>query len=120
MQSCVVSFEGVSLRFPQSLSGNIYAQAELFSDGSVELRYGGSSSVIEQTFIGGIQDEMQSVRRSLPFGSCTLKGECLIGQPFPANQGVRYSCKPNLAVILLIIIISKIINLFYRDRFHCK
>ena len=69
---------------------HITAQAELFANGDVELRYGQGSSPIGDSFVAGIEDDAQGIYAPVSFASCSLFGIC---SAYPANQGLRFRCK---------------------------
>ena len=94
--SCVVSFESVPYKNVSDSTASqrvVSAQAELFTDGTVELRYGNGSAAIGATFSAGILDDGQSATTPVSFAGCTTQGLCAVRQPFPRLQGLRFSCE---------------------------
>ena len=88
--SCIISYENITFK---NGTGAVWAQAEIFVSGAIELRYGSETTVIGSSFAAGVQDNTQSILAPVTFGACSLEGICSAGQPYPSNQGLRFTCK---------------------------
>lgn len=72
--SVIVSYEGMTLN--TSYSDTISAQAEIFTNGDVELRYSDLTSLHNQTCTMGIGDSLIGDYQAFEYGTCTALGEC--------------------------------------------
>ncbi len=88
VSSVVVSYENMIVVTESGNITNLYAQAEIFSNGNVELRYGANTTLKGNSFISGIADLPDSFCKPSPFGNCDqATGFCT---SFPGNSGVLY------------------------------
>ena len=79
--SIIISYENV--KFSPTSSDSLNAQAEIFSNGNVELRYGGNASLYGNVCDIGIADAKVNSCFGIPYGTCNSSGVCT---SFPYNN----------------------------------